>query len=263
MILDKIIENKRSEVVRAKISKPLDLLKGELEDLEKTRDFYQSLRPNGTTKVIAEVKCASPSKGILRADFNPVEISKNYARGGASAISVLTDSRFFKGSLDHLRNIRSSVETPLLRKDFIIDPYQVYESRFYGADAILLIVAALDSTILKELLELAHSLEMDAIVEIHDEAELEKAIQAGSKIIGINNRDLKTFDVSLETSLRLCRLIPKGKIIISESGIRSINDIKRLRSAGINVVLIGETFMRASEPGEALRKLLSECNSSL
>jgi indole-3-glycerol phosphate synthase len=254
MILDKIIENKRSEVVKAKISKPLELLKSELQDLEKTRDFYQSLRPDGATKVIAEIKCASPSKGVLRPDFNPVEISKSYAREGASAISVLTDSRFFKGSLDHLRDIRSSVEIPLLRKDFIIDPYQVYESRFYGADAILLIAAALDSTILKQLLELAHSL------EIHNEAELEKAIQAGSKIIGINNRDLKTFNVSLETSLRLCRLIPTGKIVISESGISSVDDIKRLKSAGISVLLIGETFMRAPEPGEALRKLLSECN---
>jgi indole-3-glycerol phosphate synthase len=260
MILDKIIENKRSEVVKAKISKPLELLKSELQDLEKTRDFHQSLRPEGTTKVIAEIKCASPSKGVLRPDFNPVEISKSYAREGATAISVLTDSRFFKGSLDHLRDIRSSVEIPLLRKDFIVDPYQVYESRFYGADAILLIAAALDSTILKQLLELAHSLDMDAIVEIHNEAELEKAIQAGSKIIGINNRDLKTFNVSIETSLRLCRLIPKGKIVISESGISSIDDVKRLKSAGISVLLIGETFMRAPEPGEALRKLLSECN---
>lgn len=260
MILDKIIENKRSEVERAKISKPVDLLKSELQDLEKTRGFYQSIRPDGTTKVIAEIKCASPSKGVLRPDFNPVEISKSYARGGASAISVLTDSRFFKGSLNHLRDIRSSVEIPLLRKDFIIDHYQVYESRFYGADAILLIVAALDSTILKELLELAHSLDMDAIVEIHNEAELHKAIQVGSDIIGINNRNLKTFDVSLETSLRLCRLIPGDKIIISESGISSVDDIKRLRSAGINVLLIGETFMRSPEPGEELRKLLSECN---
>lgn len=260
MILDKIIENKRSEVERAKISKPVDLLKSELQDLEKTRGFYQSIRPDGTTKVIAEIKCASPSKGVLRPDFNPVEISKSYARGGASAISVLTDSRFFKGSLNHLRDIRYSVEIPLLRKDFIIDHYQVYESRFYGADAILLIVAALDSTILKELLELAHSLDMDAIVEIHNEAELHKAIQVGSDIIGINNRNLKTFDVSLETSLRLCRLIPGDKIIISESGISSVDDIKRLRSAGINVLLIGETFMRSPEPGEELRKLLSECN---
>lgn len=260
MILDKIIENKRSEVERAKISKPVDLLKSELQDLEKTRGFYQSIRPDGTTKVIAEIKCASPSKGVLRPDFNPVEISKSYARGGASAISVLTDSRFFKGSLNHLRDIRYSVEIPLLRKDFIIDHYQVYESRFYGADAILLIVAALDSTILKELLELAHSLDMDAIVEIHNEAELHKAIQVGSDIIGINNRNLKTFDVSLETSLRLCRLIPGDKIVISESGISSVDDIKRLRSAGINVLLIGETFMRSPEPGEELRKLLSECN---
>jgi indole-3-glycerol phosphate synthase len=263
MILDKIIENKRSEVGRAKISKPLGLLKREFQDLEKTRDFYQSIRPNGTTKVIAEIKCASPSKGVLRPDYNPVEISKSYARGGASAISVLTDSRFFKGSLDHLRDVRSSVEIPLLRKDFIIDSYQVYESRFYGADAILLIVAVLESTILKELLELAHSLDMNAIVEIHNEAELDKAIKAGSKIIGINNRDLKTFDVSLETSLRLCKLIPKGKIVISESGISSSDDLKRLKSAGINVLLIGERFMRAPEPGEELRKLLLECNSSI
>jgi indole-3-glycerol phosphate synthase len=260
MILNKIIENKRVEVERAKKSKPIDFLKSELQNLEKTKGFYESISPDGSTKVIAEIKCASPSKGVLRQDFNPVEISISYARGGASAISVLTDSRFFKGSLNHLRDVRSSVEIPLLRKDFIIDPYQVYESRFYGADAILLIVAALGSTILKKLLELGHSLDMDAIVEIHDEAELDKAIQAGSKIIGINNRDLKTFDVSLETSLKLCKLIPKDKIIVSESGIRSSADIKRLKSEGVNVLLIGERFMRAPEPGEELRKLLLECN---
>ncbi len=263
MILDKIIENKRSEVERTKKSKPLDSLKSELQNIDSTKGFYECISPDGSTKVIAEIKRASPSKGVLRSDFDPVEISKSYASGGASAISVLTDSRFFKGTLNHLRNVRSSVEIPLLRKDFIIDPYQVYESRFYGADAILLIVAALDSTILRELLELAHSLEMDALVEIHDERELDKAIEAGSKIIGINNRDLKTFDVSLETSLRLCRLIPSEKIIISESGIGSIEDIKRLRSAGISVLLIGETFMRAPKPGEELRKLLLECNNSL
>lgn len=260
MILDKIIENKRSEVERTKKSTPLDSLKIELKNLGNTKGFYKSISPDGSTKVIAEIKRASPSKGVLRSDFNPVEIAKSYASGGASAISVLTDSRFFKGSLNHLRDIRSSVETPLLRKDFIIDPYQVYESRFYGADAILLIVAALDSAILRELLELAHSLELDALVEIHDERELDKAIEAGSKIIGINNRDLKTFDVSLETSLRLCRLIPREKIIISESGIGSREDVKRLKSAGISVLLIGETFMRAPEPGEELRRLLSECN---
>jgi indole-3-glycerol phosphate synthase len=259
MILDKIIENKRSEVERTKKSKPLDFLKSELQNLDDTKGFYESIRPDGSTKVIAEIKRASPSKGVLREDFDPVEISKSYSRSGASAISVLTDSRFFKGSLDHLSDVRSAVVLPLLRKDFIIDPYQVYESRLYGADAILLIVAALDSTILRELLELAHSLDMDAIVEIHDERELDKAIEADGKIIGVNNRDLKTFDVSLETSIKLCRLIPREKIIVSESGISSSDDIKRLKSAGINVLLIGETFMRAPEPGEELRKLLLEC----
>jgi indole-3-glycerol phosphate synthase len=260
MILNKIIENKRSEVERAEKSDSIDFLKSELQNLDNTKGFYESIRADGRTKVIAEIKCASPSKGVLRSEFNPVEISKSYFRGGASAISVLTDSRFFKGSRDHLRDVRSAVELPLLRKDFIIDPYQVYESRLYGADAILLIVAALDSTILGELLELAHSLDMDAVVEIHDEGELDKAIEAGSRIIGINNRDLKTFDVSLETSLRLCKLIPREKLIVSESGISSSDDIKRLKSAGINVLLIGEAFMRAPDPGEELKKLLSECN---
>ena len=260
MILNKIIENKRSEVEKAKRCTSIDFLKSGMSNLDSTKGFYESIRPDGSTKVIAEIKRASPSKGVLRADFDPVGISKSYSKGGASAISVLTDSRFFKGSLDHLRNVRSAVGLPLLRKDFIIDPYQVYESRFYGADAILLIVAALDSAILRELLELAHSLEIDAIVEIHDERELDEAIEAGGKIIGINNRDLKTFDVSLETSIRLCKLIPKGKIIVSESGIGSQDDIKRLKSAGISVLLIGETFMRARDPGEELRKLLSGCN---
>jgi len=261
MILDRIIKNKRLEVENSKKSLPLEHLVKGIENLEDTKGFCDSLKHDGSVKVIAEIKCASPSKGVLREDFDHVGISKSYAKNGASAISVLTDTRFFKGSYKHLTDVRNTVDVPLLRKDFIIDPYQVYESRYYGADAILLIVSALDLEILKQLLELARSLNMEAVVEVHDEAELEKAIDAGCRIVGINNRDLKSFDVSLEVSMRLAKLIPEGNIVISESGISSIEDIEKLASVGINVFLIGETFMKAADPGHELKRILLECSS--
>lgn len=260
MILDEILQNKRIEVEEAKRSYSLNLLSSRIGNIQPPMDFHKSIKSDGKVKIIAEIKYASPSKGTLREDFNPPQIAKSYANSGASAISVLTDKRFFKGDLTHLRDVREAVSVPLLRKDFIIDPYQVYEARLYGADAILLIAGALRAKALTELLSLTHSLGMNAIVEVHSEGELEKALLAESRIIGINNRDLKTFNVSLEVSRRLVKLIPKGKVVVSESGIGSSEDIRKLRDEGIYAFLIGELFMMASNPGEELKNLLAECS---
>jgi indole-3-glycerol phosphate synthase len=263
MILDEIIQNKRVEVEGAKRSYPLELISSQIERVGRPKDFSEAINPYGKVKIIAEIKRASPSKGVLREDFDPVDIARSYSEGGASAISVLTDKKFFRGDLTYLRDVRNTVQVPLLRKDFIIDPYQVYEARLYGADAVLLIAAVLDNKALTKLLNLTHQLGMNAIVEVHNEGELESALMAGGRIIGINNRDLKTFDVSLEISERLAKLVPIGKVVISESGISGSEDIKRLRDNGIYVFLIGETFMRVPNPGGELGKLLSECNGEL
>jgi indole-3-glycerol phosphate synthase len=198
----------------------------------------------------------------LRGDFDPVKIALGYARSGASALSVLTDEKFFMGSLTYLRAVKEAVDIPLLRKDFIIDPYQVYESRLYGADALLLIVSALGQDALRGLLALTRSLGMDAVVEVHDEDELGRALDAGGRIIGINNRDLRTFEVDLGVSARLARMIPGGVIAIAESGISSGADIKRLRDQGVHVFLIGETFMKAPDPGAELKNLISSSISA-
>jgi len=256
MILDDIIANKTVEVKESKNSLPLELIIEQIKDALPSRNFFNAIKPDGKLKIISEVKHASPSKGVFRDDFDPVQIAKSYSRGGASAISVLTDEKYFRGSLTYLKNIRAEVDTPLLRKDFIIDPYQVYEARLFGADAILLIVAALDQSILKELLDLTRQLDMNAIVEIHDEAELQRALDAGSRIIGINNRDLRTFDVDLNVSINLSKKVPADKIVVAESGISSIEDIDRLRGEGVHVFLIGETFMKAPDPGLKLKELI-------
>jgi len=256
MILDDIIANKTVEVKESKNSLPLELIIEQIKDALPSRNFFNAIKPDGKLKIISEVKHASPSKGVFRDDFDPVQIAKSYSRGGASAISVLTDEKYFRGSLTYLKNIRAEVDTPLLRKDFIIDPYQVYEARLFGADAILLIVAALDQSILKELLDLTRQLDMNAIVEIHDEAELQRALDAGSRIIGINNRDLRTFDVDLNVSINLSKKVPADKIVVAESGISSIEDIDRLMGEGVHVFLIGETFMKAPDPGLKLKELI-------
>ncbi len=257
MILDDIILNKTTEVKESKNSLPLELVIERIKNALPPRNFFSAIKPDGDLKIISEVKHASPSKGIFRDDFDPVQIAKSYSAGGASAISVLTDEKYFKGSLSYLKNIRAEVETPLLRKDFIIDPYQVYEARLFGADAILLIVAALNQSILKELLDLTHFLDMDAIVEVHDEVELDRALDANARIIGINNRDLRTFDVDLNVSINLSKKVSGDKIVIAESGISSIEDIDRLRGEGVHVFLIGETFMKAPDPGQKLKELIS------
>lgn len=256
MILDEIIENKTSEIETSKTSLPLEQIQEQIGAALPSRDFFDAINPEGELKIISEVKHASPSKGIFREDFDPVEIAKSYSAGGASAISVLTDQKYFKGELSYLKNIRQNVETPLLRKDFIVDPYQVYEARLFGADAILLIVAALDQPSLSNLLNLTHSLQMNAIVEVHDEHELDRALEADARIIGINNRDLRTFDVDLNVSIKLSKKVPGDKIVIAESGIGSIEDIDNLRAEGVHVFLIGETFMKAPDPGQKLHELI-------
>ncbi|MEW6145296.1 MAG: indole-3-glycerol phosphate synthase TrpC [Thermodesulfobacteriota bacterium] len=262
MILDRILENKRSEVKKSKETRTLASIERELNGALPARDFYKALVDGARIRIIAEVKKASPSKGVLRGDFDPVKIALGYEKGGAAALSVLTDEKFFMGSLSYLRAIGEAVDIPLLRKDFIIDPYQVYEARLYGADAVLLIVSALAQDELKELLGLAHSLGMNAVVEVHDERELDMALDAGSRIIGINNRDLRTFEVDLGVSARLSRNIPEGVIAIAESGISSRDDIKKLMAQGVRVFLIGETFMKAADPGLELKNLLSSLQSS-
>lgn len=255
-ILDTIIENKKIEVERSKELCPLKSLELGLHDSPGTRDFYGAL-DGESVRIIAEIKKASPSKGVLRADFDPVSIALGYEKGGAAALSVLTDEKFFMGSLSYLRAVREAVGIPLLRKDFIIDPYQVYESRLGGADALLLIVSALAEDALRKLLRLTHSLDMSAVVEVHDEEELGMALDAGSRIIGINNRDLRTFEVDLGVTERLSRNIPAGVIVVAESGIGSGADIKKLGKHGVRVFLIGETFMKAQDPGLELSNLIS------
>ena len=263
MILDAIIENKKIEVEKSKVSLPLESLISRIANIRPPRDFYKAVDHGGQLRIIAEIKKASPSKGVLREDFDPVKIALGYARSGASALSVLTDEKFFMGSLTYLRAVKEAVDIPLLRKDFIIDPYQVYEARLYGADALLLIVSALGQDALRELLALTRSLGMDAVVEVHDDEELGRALDAGSRIIGINNRDLRTFEVDLGVSARLARMLPRGVIAIAESGISSGADIKRLRDQGVHVFLIGETFMKAPDPGAELKKLISSSISAL
>ncbi|HEY7318940.1 MAG TPA: indole-3-glycerol phosphate synthase TrpC [Candidatus Binatia bacterium] len=219
------------------------------------RGFAQSLEGN-SRRIIAEIKRASPSKGLIRTDFDPIAIAKEYASHGASAISVLTEERFFQGSLLYLEQIHSAVKVPLLRKDFIIDPYQLIEARSYGADAVLLIAALLDPSLLQKLCEQASALSLDSLVEVHSEMELNAAVSAGAQLLGINNRDLNTFEVNLATTETLAPLIPPGMPAVCESGIDSVEQIRRVESLGIHVFLIGESLMRAMQPGKKLRELL-------
>ena len=211
--------------------------------------------------VIAEIKKASPSKGVLRKNFQPIEIARDYEANGAACLSVLTDDRFFQGKDEYLQQVHKACSLPILRKDFIIDPYQIYESRALAADCILLIVAALSDAQLEDLSELAKHLEMDVLVEVHNQEELERALPLHTRLIGINNRNLNTFDTTLDTTLKLVKSIPKQCIVVSESGIRSQADIALLWNAGVHSFLIGEAFMTADDPGEALQKLLSSTES--
>lgn len=257
-ILRKILAVKREEIARAKAHEPYAKLLARAEARQDLRDFEGALRAKiaaGLPAVIAEVKKASPSKGVLRDDFDPAAIGASYAKHGAACLSVLTDSRFFQGALEHLDAARRSSGLPVLRKDFVVDEYQVAEARAWGADCILLIVAALDPQRLRDLEAAARSLGMAVLVEVHDAAELETALKLDTPLVGINNRDLRTFDVSLRTTLDLLPRIGTGRVVITESGILHAADVAKMRAAGVHAFLVGEAFMRAPDPGAELARL--------
>jgi len=253
-MLNKIIAQKRDEIKQCKQDMPLSALKERIEQRKAPLDFAKALRRSGLN-LIAEVKGASPSRGILVKDFHPVPLAKTYEKGRAAAISVLTEQNYFGGSLDYLAAIREAVGIPLLRKDFIFEPYQIYESAAFGADALLLIAAILNQEQLEELLALSHSLNMKCLVEIHNATEAGRAVSSGAEIIGINNRDLRTFEIDIQTTRRLRPLIPRQQIVVSESGIKDRNDLKKLKGWGINAVLIGEALVTAPDIPAKLRDL--------
>lgn len=259
MILDKIAEYKRQEVALAKSRRSLSSLQRGIDELEdQPRGFLRALRASadsGWTAVIAEVKKGSPSKGVIRKDFDPVSIAEIYQENGATCLSVLTDEHFFMGHLLYLAKIREVVSLPLLRKDFICDAYQIYEARAAGADAVLLIAAMLDAGQLAEYYALARDLQLDALLEVHDEAELAVALTTGCDLIGINNRNLQTFATDLATTERLLPLIPAGHFVVAESGISSRADVLRLQEAGARGVLVGESLMREDNIGAKLKEL--------
>jgi len=259
-ILAKILARKREEIGERLIRYPLATLKAQLRNAPRVRGFVAAIErriATGKPAVIAEIKKASPSKGILRPDFRPADIARDYAAHGATCLSVLTDHDFFQGSEAYLQEAREACELPILRKDFIIDPYQVYESRVMGADCILLIVAALSDVVLHELSTVAHNLGLDVLVEVHDVDELNRALRLGDRLIGINNRNLRTFELTLETTLGLLPQIPAGRLIVTESGILSPADVQRMRRESVNVFLVGEAFMRAENPGIALAEMFA------
>ncbi len=258
MILDQIVADKLLELEARKSSFPLADLRRAAKRQPSPLDLASALQGDGI-RLIAEVKKASPSRGVIRSDFDPVEIARTYARNGASAISVLTEARYFQGSLSHLEDIKKALENeklPLLRKDFLCDPYQIYESRAYGADSLLLIVAILTPQQLDGLIGLSHQLGMSCLVEVHNEAELDIALKSQARIIGINNRDLRTFIVDLATTERLRPLIPTDRIVVSESGIKDRNDLEKLKGWGVDAVLIGESLMSAPNIAVKMKELL-------
>jgi len=257
-ILKRIVARKREEIADRCVQTSLATLTEHLADAPKLRDFSGALQARLDIKqaaVIAEIKRASPSKGVLREDFRPADIARSYAAGGAACLSVLTDVDFFQGSDDTLRQARAACELPTLRKDFIVDPYQVVESRVIGADCVLLIMACLDDNLLRELREQAVALGMDVLIEVHDGDELERALATGNHLIGINNRDLRTFEVSLQTTLELLDRIPGDRLVVTESGIRTPADVRRMRDQDAHVFLVGEAFMRVEDPGSRLAEL--------
>ncbi|MCW0453984.1 indole-3-glycerol phosphate synthase TrpC [Xanthomonas sacchari] len=257
-ILRTILARKADEIVERSARVPLAELVARAEAMPPTRGFARALQAaiaNGDPAVIAEVKKASPSKGVIRPDFHPADIAVSYEFGGAACLSVLTDEDFFQGHDRYLQQARDACTLPVLRKDFTIDPYQVYEARTLGADCILLIVAALDDLQLAELSSLALQLGMDVLVEVHDIDELERALQVPAPLIGINNRNLRTFEVSLQTTLSMQNAVPRDRLLVTESGILGPDDVALMRGAGVHAFLVGEAFMRAEEPGEALRQL--------
>ena len=253
-ILERILEAKRAEVAAAKLRAPVGELQRKARTAEPPRDFIAALRAHDPA-VIAEIKKASPSRGVLREEFDPAAIARSYERAGAACLSVLTDERFFQGAPEHLAAAKGACTLPLLRKDFVIEPYQVWESRAMGADCILLIAACLSKSEMRELERLAHELGMAVLVEVHDGAELEVGLELATPLIGINNRNLKTFETRLETTLELLPRVPPDRMVITESGILGSADVSRMRNAGIRAFLVGEAFMRAADPGAALSQL--------
>lgn len=257
-ILDQIMATKREEVAAAQLRRPLELVRREAAAAPPVRDFFGALSAAGPIKLIAEVKKASPSKGVIRADFDPVEIGLIYERHGASCLSVLTDARYFQGHLDYLKWIRAAVGIPVLRKDFIFDRYQLYEARAAGADAVLLIAECLDDCQLRSLHDEALELSLCPLVELYDPANLPRVLEAGAKLIGVNNRDLRTFEVDLEHVLRLREQVPAECLLVAESGIHTRQDVERLQRAGVEAMLVGESLMRCESIGAAVNALLGK-----
>lgn len=263
-ILEKIVAVKHEEIAAAQRKRPLDVVRFDAESRVLTRDFEGALRRKiaaGQAAVIAEIKKASPSKGVLREDFVPADIAQSYAEGNgkisAACLSVLTDRQFFQGSPDYLKQARASCDLPVLRKDFMVDPYQVFEARAMGADAILLIAACLDDAQMADLEALAFGLHMAVLVEVHDAVELKRALKLKTPLVGINNRNLRTFEVSLQTTLDMLPEVPAERLLITESGILAVGDVATMRAAGVHGFLVGEAFMRAPDPGLALAGLFS------
>ncbi len=256
--LKKILETTRISVSERKKISPLSKLESRSVDVESTRGFKNSLIKSvekNNIAVIAEMKKASPSLGLIRKEYEPEELAQHYAKANAACLSVLTDEPFFQGSIEHLTSVRKSVDLPLLRKDFIIDEYQVYESRFQGADCILLIAAALTQNQLKDYYQLAIELKLDVLVEVHAYDEVEKALSINANLIGINNRNLKTFEVDLETTKHLTQYIPQEVLVVSESGIKTREDVQKICSYGVSIFLVGEAFMKADNPGSELKNI--------
>ena len=263
-ILNKIVAVKHEEVAAAKKRLPFDAMRADAESRVLTRDFEGALRAKiakGQAAVIAEVKKASPSKGVLRANFEPADIAQSYMEGdgkvSAACLSVLTDRQFFQGQPDYLKQARASTTLPVLRKDFMVDAYQIYESRAMGADAILLIAACLQDSQMADFEAIARSLDMAVLVEVHDRAELERALKLKTPLVGINNRNLRTFEVTLDTTLGMLKDVPADRLLVTESGILKPADVKTMRDAGVHAFLVGEAFMRADDPGLALAKLFA------
>ena len=263
-ILNKIVAVKREEIAAGMKKTPLAAMRADAESRVLTRDFVGAMRARiaaGQAAVIAEMKKASPSKGVLRADFVAADIAQSYADGdgtvSAACLSVLTDRQFFQGSVDYLKQARASCPLPVLRKDFMVDPWQIYESRAMGADAILLIVACLDDAQMAEMEAIARSLDMAVLVEVHDAPELQRALKLKTPLVGINNRDLRSFEVSLQTTLALQKQVPADRLLVTESGILAPADVRLMRDAGVHAFLVGEAFMRASDPGLALARLFA------
>lgn len=257
MILDQIVAHKKQELARGKEAMPLAALKERVGTTEAPRGFRQALAQSRDLALIAEIKKASPSAGLIRKDFDPVVIGKIYEGSGAAAVSVVTDEHFFNGTLASMKEVKQALSIPVLRKDFIIDQYQIYEARAFGADAVLLIAAILSDDRLRALLGLCGELGLEALVEVHTKVERDRALEAGAEIIGINNRDLRTFAVDLSTTMRLAHGIPEEIVSVSESGIKTHDDLKRLREAGVDAVLVGTALMEAEDIGAKIKELFN------